>query len=257
MSRTPQGQAAGALGGDWREPALANPCGAGYALFDDFHWTPSSTTRPGILNWVQTTITTAPTYSSPNGTQTALGIRQISTAATANTGGHIRSNETMWDGVPGIGGDWQSKCCITSDTSTSVIWSGWSSSTTTTPITANNLHFIGIRSEDGANWQGVCKIGSGAGNETVVDLGVSPSDWTVLGFEVMDAGGGSPAIYFYRDFLDDRRQMRRLHIGGMVTTTIPSGTAMYASALGFVTTSAANRVAQIDFWSLGGRVARL
>lgn len=257
MSRTPQGEAEGTLAGPWSNPALRHPCAAGYALFDDFHWIGSPSTRPGLLDWEQTTIGTAPTHSSSLGTATALGIRQISTSLTANTGGHVRSSETLWQGLPGIGADWQVKIRMTSDMTTSTIWSGFISSVSVVPLTANNVQFYGVRSVDGGNWHGVTKTGSGAGKETAIDLGFTPGDWGVPGFEIWDGGGGAKRVYWYRDYLDDRRQMRRLYIGGLVSTHLTFGVSLFASALGIVNSAAVERVGQVDWWSLGGRVARL
>ena len=247
---TAPGIARGALAGYYPEPGLGHPLLAGAAFFDDFRW--NTVVQP----WAQTTITSAPTWT-PQTASGAIGVRQIVTAGSANTGGVLRMGASATDipDMPVAGTEFSSRVRITSTEANTVLWTGFSSATTTTPETANNVQFIGFRSVAGT-LVGLCKTGAGGGSETTVPMGIGLSEWRNLGWSVVDTdGAGTLGVQFWRADTSDRRALRITRVGSPVTTTLPSG-AMYLAALGLVTTTASARTAQIDFVSHCGRTAR-
>ena len=254
--RRPLGRAEGALSGSYPDPALGLVMGVGPALFDDFPWVQSSAARPGSLQWIQSTITTAPTYSDRTGTDTEVGVRRIATAATINTGGVIRSNVIFKQGIPAIGAEWYAKIRGSGTLTNAETWSGFGSSLTLSPVVGSNMHFVGVRREGAGNWFGVTKTGAGAGAETTVDLGVNASGWQSLGFDVVDTGGGVKGVQFYVFDLSSRRAIGKTPVGAVVTTHLTTGVNLYALAIGQVTRIASSRIGEIDFWGLGGRTAR-
>jgi hypothetical protein len=228
----------------------------GGALEDDFPWTPSSTTRPGTLNWAQTTIGSAPTYSSPIGTETEIGLRRISTALSTNTGGHMRSNETVIVGLPAIGTRWTVKCAQISSGAAQG-WSGFITAISTSPTTAASVQFLGVRWEANGTISGVTKTGSSV--ETVTSLGVAMTAGTFrcVGFDIVDVGGGSKGVQWWVGDLSNRDTGPVVtFIGSPVTSTLPTSATFYASALGLITTDGTNQQADIDFWGQRGRHKR-
>lgn len=244
-SRPPAGPASGALAGQYPAAAIGLPHVMGPSFFDDFAW--NTVVQP----WAQTTITSAPSWTPQTETD-AIGVRQIVTAATADTGGVLRMGASTrhLGAIPGIGTVFASRIRITSTQADTVLWSGFSSATTTTPVTANNVQFIGFRAVAGA-LEGVCKAGSGAGNETVVSLGVDLSAWRVPVFERLADG----SVQFGLLDISNPAALGYTPVGNPVSTNLPSGS-FYLAALGFTTTTASARTAQIDFVNHGGRVGR-
>lgn len=248
-SRPPAGPAGGALAGQFPDPSMGHPLMYGHAFFDDFRW--NTVTQP----WVQTTITSAPTWT-PQVVAGATGVRQIATsAASANSGGVLRMGVSAQDlsEPPGIGTTFSSRCRLVGTRTDTVFWTGFNSAITTTPVTANNVQFIGFRAVNDAV-EGVVKNGSGGGSETVRAAGVGLSVWRTLGWTVVEVAG-APAVQFWSADISDRRGVVVTNIGAPVTTNFPTGD-FHMNALGLTTTTTAQRIAQIDFVNHGGRVAR-
>lgn len=228
----------------------------GSALEDDFHWTPATTTRPGILNWAQTTIGSAPVYSSPTGTEYAVGIRRISTALSSNTGGHMRSNETVIVGLPAIGTRWAVHLAQVT-TGAAEGWAGYITSINISPTTAANVQFLGVRWASNGTISGITK--TGVSTETVTSLGIAMTAGTFrcVGFDVVDVGAGAKGIQWWVGDLTDRDTGPAItYIGSPVTTTLPTSATFYASALGIITTDGSNQQADVDFWAQRGRHRR-
>jgi hypothetical protein len=201
---------------------------------------------------VQTTIGSLPGYTDQTGTNVDIGIRQISTAITIDTGGVMRSSTQIFAGPPAIGSVWECKVRQSGTVAGTTLWSGFGSALTT-PLTAVAASFLGIRCEGAANIFGVVK--NGAASETTIDLGVTAAAWRIVGFEVVDTGGGVVGIQFFWRDCTSRFRSTRTNVGAPITTTMP-GAQLYWLALGAINTVGASRQAQIDFWSLGGRTAR-
>jgi hypothetical protein len=246
------GRADGALAGYFPQPAIGNPAAYGPSVYDDFLWVGSSTVRPGKLQWVQTTIGSLPTYTDQVGTNVDIGIRQISTAVTINTGGLLRSNGFIFAGPPALGAEWEAKIRQSGTAAGTTIWSGFGSALSA-PLTAVASSFLGIRCQGAANVFGVVK--NGAASETTIDLGVTADAWRIFGFEVVDTGSGVVGIQFFWRDATSRFKSVRTNVGTPITANMPSIN-MYWQAMGTINTVGASRQGQIDFWSLGGRTAR-
>jgi hypothetical protein len=151
--------------------------------------------------------------------------------------------------APPAGSIWCCKIQMSTGTSAYELWSGFASGTGRVAA-ADTTDFIGVRSI-GGNLFGVVKQAASP-SETTVDLGVDcEAAWRVVGFEMTAA---DTAQFFILD-CSQRGFTFRTDVGSAVTTFFPN-TTLRPVALGVVTTSVAAVAADIDFWSLGGRVAR-
>lgn len=249
-ARRTAGSAEGALAGQYPIPALGLPPQVGMPLWDDFE-------KSLTFGWSATTLGgSAPTYS--NQAPTAVGergIARIATTAVANSGGvALRGGTADMYRAPPPGSVWACKIRMVTGTSSYRLWSGFASAAAEVDTT-DGTHFVGVRSS-GGNLFGVVK--NGVSSETTVDLGFDceGSTWRTVGFRV---GGTSaaPAIQFLQwdAQASDRGVYDVKEIGSPVTTTMPS-TALFSCALGLFTSTGSSRVAEIDWWAQGGRVAR-
>lgn len=249
-SRT-AGIAIGALSGQYPEPAMGLVPSAGVSLHDDFIGaTGRVTSRYGEQLWQSTTIGGAPTYANVTpSASTEAGILSLTTTAVSGQGGVLHPGVTTMYRSPPVGSIWCVKMQMSTGTANYELWSGFAASTARV-ANANTTDFVGVRSI-GGNLFGVVKQGSGA-SETTVDLGVDcEASWRVVGFEVT----ATDTVQFFILDCSERGRVFRTDVGAAITTTFPN-TTLTPIALGLVTTTAASAVAQIDFWSLGGRIAR-
>lgn len=258
-ARRPAGRGLGALAGSYPDPAIGLPLSSGFALYDDFaRPTNAAGTEYGELQWVHAEIgggTTTFAASTPDDF-TELGILRIQTAAAANRGAATFLSSTPFLlRYPPPGSIWACKMRLTSGTINYEMWSGFSSSESLRVSAAEpNSSFLGVRAV-GANIFGVAKAGA---TETVVDFGVSweGSAWRVVGFEV---GGttAAPSVQFFQldPLATSRSKYDRLDVGDPVTTNIPL-VPMIPIGIGLYTTSTTAKIGQLDWWCLGGRVAR-
>jgi hypothetical protein len=242
--------------------AIGLPPAAGLAIYDDFfvpvnQATSGADVRYGDLKWKDFSVSGGVnTFAGATPDDWAhCGILQGTTPAIAGRG------ETLaLDTVPALyrfpppGSVWAVKFRITSGTVNYELWSGFASgqAVRVSAVDATSS-FLGVLSV-GDNLFGTAK--SGAATSTV-DLGVSAEGtWRCVGFEV---GGttAAPEVQFFRldPLASNRAKWDRLDVGAPITTNLPA-VPTYPIAMGILTTSAAAKIAQIDWWSLGGRAAR-
>ena len=223
---------------------------AGPSLSDDFH-------DSLLVNWQSNVFGAAPTWSLKTpAVEHEIGVQTLTTAAGAGAGAvALRATAADFYRVPPPGSAWAVKLRQTVGVTTYELWSGFVSAASRVR-TADAVAFVGVRVDravDG-NLYGVVKSAAGAGNETTIDLGVSPeAAWQIVGFEV-EGTVAAPSVQFYRWSLTSRT-VKRVAIGAAIATTMPA-LPLYSCAIGLVTTGAPSREADIDFWSLGGRTAR-
>jgi hypothetical protein len=251
-----RGLAGGALSGVYPEPGPGHSLLYGFDLFDDFHWSTSTAARPGLLDWLQSTIGSAPSWSTTTPTTTReAGIRRAATASVSATGGSLRSNDSLWPECPPIGASAAWKVQLNGVQTANQFWCGFSSTPTTAPVSASTIRFVGFYCENGGNWFGIVKNGS-AGAHTAIDMGITPSAWRILGFDVIDVGGGAKGIQFWWANASDRRAVLKTLVGTPITSNIPVGFDLFVVAFGLITSDAVSKQGQIDFFSLSGRCAR-
>lgn len=247
------GVAGGALAGQHPEVAIGLVHAAGLSLSDDFVDLATS-------HWTATTIGgSAPTHALVAPTAyTEHGIARITTAAASGTGGVLlRSSVADLYRIPPPGSTWACKV-RTSASASYDFWSGFASAAASVRE-GDATQFVGVRTDRavGGNLYGVVKDGAAAANENVVDLGVSAesSTWRAVGFDV---GGtvAAPSVQFYVYSLISRGTFSRTAVGSPITTNIPS-TNLFSCALGVVSRAVAAKAVDVDFWTLGGRVARM
>lgn len=249
-SRT-AGLAIGALAGQYPEPALGLVPAAGVFISDDFIGaTGRVTSRYGEHLWQSTTIGGAPTYANVTpSASTEAGVLSLTTPALSGQGGVLRPGVTTMFRAPPAGSIWCVKLQMSTGTANYELWSGFAASTGRVAA-ADTTDFIGVRSI-GGNLFGVVKQGASP-SETTVDLGIDcEAAWRVVGFEMT----ATDTAQFFTLDCSQRGRVFRTDAGAAVTTNFPN-TTMTPVALGLVTTTNAAAVAQIDFWSLGGRIAR-
>lgn len=250
-SRRAGGRAEGAGYGQFPDFASGVPHVAGLELSDDFH-------DPATASWAATTIGgSAPTNALqvPGGWD-EVGVHRLTTAAAADTGGVLtRAAVADLYRVPPPGATWACKLRMVTGTTSYDLWSGFASATASVR-TADATQFVGVRQDRavGANLYGVVK--DGAASETVVDFGVSceASAWLVPGFEV-DGDTTTPTVQFVLYHPSNRGSWEREPVGSPISATMPT-TNLFSVALGLVARAASARVAEVDFWDLGGRCAR-
>jgi hypothetical protein len=254
-ARPAAGAAGGVLGGRYPNPAWGLPMG-GMQGFDDFIGNINKTTMRTQLNW--TIVDTSGGVSPTAGTDTATedGILRMATAGALGDGG----NAYLPDGLLGAGVptylEFGVKIRMPATNTDLRVWSGFADTSNGDWLIAGSVNCVGIRaiaSGSAVNWYGVVKDGSTASNESTVDLGYEAnSTWRSLGFYVTSTG-----IQFCEWDASDlrKRGLVRTDIGDEVTTNIPTG-ALYKIALGINAATAAQRVAEVDWWAFGGPVAR-
>lgn len=257
-ARRPAGRGLGALSGSYPDPAIGLPQAVGFDLSDDFmRPLDGGATGYGERLWEKFEISggiSVLSGATPDDWPEA-GILQVQTAATANRGLSVYlPGGPQFFRYPPPGSVWACKIQLTSGTINYELWSGFSSSITRVSAAEPTSHFLGVRAV-GANIFGVAKAGA---TETTIDFGVSweGSAWRVVGFEV---GGtiAAPEVQFFRldPLASNRDKFDRLDVGAPVTTNLPALPTI-PIAIGLYTTSATAKIAQVDWWALGGRVAR-
>ena len=243
LGRQARGAALAALAGSYDEPAIGLPPVAGWAVWDDFL---------EVGPWVLTTIGAAPTgVDVAPAAATEMGVRRITSTAVSGQGGcYVRGTVANWK--VSRGSVWAAKFTCTGSTLYDM-YSGFvqTPGTDVAVVTANQ--FIGVRAIAG-NLFGVCKTGASA--ETTVDLGVTAinSTYQTVGFAIRGTAA-APSVQFYLGSLSDSDVLEWAPIGNPITTNLPT-VALYPCAVGVVSRAAATKAAQVDFWALGGRVAR-
>jgi hypothetical protein len=183
------------------------------------------------------------------------GVLQATTQAIANRGESLALDTVAsFYRHPPAGSIWAVKFRLTSGTINYELWSGFASAPEARVSAAEPASsFLGVRSV-GDNLFGVAKTPAGT---TTVDLGVSAEGtWRCVGFEIQGTQA-APEVQFFRvdPLASNRAKWDRLDVGAPVTTNLPA-VPTYPIALGLFTTSAAAKIAQIDWWALGGRAAR-
>jgi hypothetical protein len=250
VARQAAGVAEGALAGLFPNPAIGIPQAGGLAVFDDFLGAFSKTTAISEQNWQVTDVAGGVSVGVvvPSAS-TEIGLLRLYTAGANGDGGNL----TMPNGPRGMpaGMMWCAKVRV-ADTTNLHAWSGFVDGAGIVPTIAGTDDFVGVRvinTGSTANWYGVCKDSSG---ESTVDLGVlGGTTWRTFGFIV-----GESSIQFYLiDASDYRRGPVWTATGSAVGSHIPTGT-MLPCGLGVRADSAATKQAEVDYWAIGGRVAR-
>jgi hypothetical protein len=250
-ARRAGGIAGGALSGEYPSPGPGLPPLVGMAISEDF--------ARGVADWSQSILGSP----GPGGAVAAVapdgwnehGIVQIATGGGSANVGYLYTYGSVasFYRIPPPGSVWACKLRLTTGTSAYELWAGFASAAARV-ADADSTQFVGIRSV-GGTVRGIAK--DGATSETSTDLGYDceSSTWRVFGFKVAGTTAAPSLQWFVGDEHDSNRMVFDIeHIGAAVTTTLPS-TALLP-VFGLVTTDTADKVAQFDFWSLGGRVAR-
>lgn len=259
--RQPMGAAECGLAGQYPFPALGLAMPGGLAFHDDFIAGPGTivASRYGDQLWSASAFTTGLTYAgvAATGYASGPGALQGTSAASVNTGGVVFSGYLPFWGFPPPGAIWATRIRLTSGTSGYELWSGFASAASRVRV-ADATRFCGVRVEGSGNLFGVSKNGATAANETTIDLGVTAqgSNWVTVGFEVGGTVAAPSIQFFVLDRLGANRQVwDRTDVGAPITTTLSSGPALPV-AFGLVTQDAVAKIAQIDHWGIGGRIAR-
>ena len=251
-ARRAAGVASGGAAGTFPDPASGNPPAMGFMMHDEFT-RPVDATTYGDLRWPIQTLGTAPTAAQQVPTaDTEIGITRLSTAVGSGvleggTLGMPLGTDRFIAALPAVGSSWMVKLKLVQTTQIEV-WSGFQELTGRVNGGAND--FIGVRAVAGGagvNWFGVVRNGA---VETATDLLIAAdTTWRVMGF-TRTASGVEWRVY-------DASDVRALtyDVVATVTTNFPNA-ALAPVALGVAAVTGGTREADIDFWSLGGRVAR-
>jgi hypothetical protein len=220
----------------------------GPVIWDDFIRPGDGTSGYGDLGWELVQIGGSAPSTAVVSPSSALqcGLRSITSAAAANAGGALSFSATPFYRAPSIGSVWAVKFSITSVTAFEA-WSGFVQTATSMISGATSNDFVGVRQAAGGNLFGIVRDGT---SETTVDLLTTAAADVVAGFERTDDG-----IQFFTADLSDAQFPDRTDVGDPVSTNLPN-TQLRPVALAIAATAAANKVATVDFWALGGRVAR-
>lgn len=259
VGRRAAGGALGALTGDYPDPGFGLPMSSGYALFDDFihPFDKHGNDLAGDMQWQHVDIGAQSNQSdvTPSG-WTEAGIHRLLTAQQAGAGVILyQSQDDTFYRYPSPGAIWACKIKLDSGLTSYELWSGFASVYSAQPRVSSNSSFVGVRALNG-NLFGVVKDGATATNESTVDLGVScVGAWRSVGFRV-EGTTASPSIQFFvlNEQGSDRAIYDQIDVGSAITTNLPT-TTMGPIALGIVGPTV-QVGAEIDWWCLGGRVAR-
>jgi hypothetical protein len=228
----------------------------GFSQADDFVGAIAKTNMRTQLGWTIDDIAGGVTVSAQLDTATEDGILRMLAGSTSGDGGTCNLPAgRLVAGCPAYM-EFGAKVRVQATNTNITAWSGFADTAAGDWDTASATNAVGIRviaAGAAANWYGVVKDGAGAGNESTVDLGYAADNtWRFLGFRVTATG-----IQFCEWDAADiyRRGLIREDIGSEVTTNIPTGS-LYKVALGVLTTTAATRYAEVDWWGIGGPVAR-
>lgn len=252
--RPPAGTYAGGLAGLAEDPTVGLVNVAGLHIHEDWlRYSGGGTQDYGEVGWTRTLVggSGATVILQTPTAVTELGVLALRTSSNANRGATLHTSGVVQVFTPPVGMMWASKLDLSAITNVEA-WSGFTSSTTGRVRTSDSTQFVGVRYLSSVGkWEGVLKNGSGASNESTVDLGShTPGTFRILGFEVVDTGG----VQFYEYDASDRRKLGRTAYGTPVTTNIPETTGMVAA--GVMTLGQAQRIVYQDFYTIGGRVAR-
>jgi hypothetical protein len=249
----------GGLAGWASSPTVGLVGPAGLHLHEDWlAYTSGGTTRYGEIGWQKSNISGggATAIMQTPGAVTEVGVIGLRSGTQANRGATLNTNAIGQLYSPPIGMVWATKLDMSS-TNNIEVWSGFADSASGRVRTSDGTGFVGVRYlSTVGSWEGVVKDGSGSADETVVTIGShSAGTYQVLGFEVVDTdGAGTAGVQFFTLACSERRQWVRTDHGSPITANIPTNTGMIAA--GVITLSAAQRIVQQDFYTIGGRVAR-
>lgn len=197
--------------------------------------------------WEETTISGSPTRSSV-ATDNARRSGILRYSLDSNPEGVVLATDkaTLY-GLP-VGMEWAVSFRIRDALTTCEWWFGLASDVTR--VSTGTVDFAGVRfasGVDATNIEGVCRSGT---SETAVNLATAAVD-TWVAFSMVRTATG---VRFYALNLSDRAVIGRT-LMGTVTANVPTG-ALYYIAVGGYSTAGAARSCDIDFWNIGGRVAR-
>lgn len=206
--------------------------------------------RAGDLRWRLRSIGSRSGATLPRVTPSALtegGVLALTTGAASGDGAvlHLPGPSFSTSGLP-VGSLFGAKLQMSSGTTSYTLWTGFTDSPTALPSAATDGIYI---YSTGGNLTGRVYDGT---TSTTVDFGfTAEAGFVVVGFEVRPG----PKVQFFYLELDDRMAWVRRNVGDPISTGLPNE-ALYAIALGLATNTTAARTAQVDWWGLGGRVAR-
>lgn len=253
----PAGSRLDALSGRYDESGPGLPNALGPYLHEDWMRYGSASSGYGEVGWTRSNVSGSGgsiILSTPTTAQ-EYGVAQLRTGSQSGRGSTLHTSAVVQMYQPGIGMVWATKVDM-NNTASIEVWSGFSSSTSGRVRVTDSTQFIGIRylSTEG-EWQGVCKNGSTATNESTVSLGSHAAGTYVrFGFEAVDTGGGTLGMQFFSLDTDERHQLTRTLIGDPITDNIPVTTGPLAA--GVVTLTGSQRIVYQDWYGYGGRTAR-
>jgi len=261
FGRRTAGQGIGALHGDGPDHGIGLPFSVGFSFHDDFlpTYNKNGAGEIGEQHWDHTHVGANGSFSSVTpSADTEAGLLRVVTANQANSATIVHQGTIgAFFRCPAPGAIWACKLRLGINTPTYEVWSGFANLTSARVRVTDTTQFIGVRALNG-NVFGVVKDGSGAANESTVDLG---SDYVgvyrTFGFRV-EGTTASPSIQFFEinQLASDRAIYDRVDIGAPITTNLPN-TTLCLIGMGLTGVSQVGQAEGfLDWWSIGGRVAR-
>lgn len=250
-ARPASGGVGGAIGGVLPDGVcLLRPHSAGFALFDDFIRQSPTAGRYGDTDWQLTNISTAPTLTVISGLTGAPGLLRMHKSAGASGDGgvlhHGVSTRPIASGGD-VGLEVEARLRHYLNTGSTAVWVGLANAAA---IPAAGVHFAGWLYDPSAAavWRYVCSNGGGI---TATSSSISPSTSVFVNLGVRRKSASE--FQFFRELLSERSVIEREEVGS-ITTNLPSVT--MTPVIGFQLRGAVTGGLEVDFYNLGGRIAR-
>lgn len=217
----------------------------GIHIFEEFLGEGTADYEIGQYPWINFTQSGSVSLTKPSissavaGTWSETGVINIATSSSNGDGGGIQMGPCFMDLGP-VGSEF--RCKVKTLNTTQVhIWLGLWSNVTTFPdaALANNILGAGVVLRAGAgaaNWHVISR--NGVGNETDQDLGKpgNTTNWYDLGF-IRTSDGIWPTV-------------NGLMVGSEITTDIPGSGTVLRPVIGIISTSAASKEMQCDWYNI-------
>jgi hypothetical protein len=261
-ARAAAGPATGGLSGNYPDPGPGLASSKGWQMYEEGLRSAISNLH-GDLRWPEQTIAGVTVFSHPSpSADTEAGLLRVQTGINANDGGAYGYQigvERPFFKSPPAGSIWACKLRNVTDGLQRYTFSGFVETYVVgAPAAAVVNSFIGVICEataGTARWIG--RVRSGA-TSTDVDLGVdADTTFRIVGFEHMrdEMSGVSLGIQWFTLDASLGDRVLRTNVGSPVSTNLPT-VPLSPVCLGVQSRSAGARIAEVDFWNLGGTVAR-